>query len=112
VQENACRVGLGAKEWRWPTSEPHSKEFPDLNKAPNQILGGGGANSQEERKNPGKNMEVGNPISNTFNYCNFFQISTYFELFKRFQVKTGLTDLCSLRLIACLIAITPELLFG
>jgi hypothetical protein len=62
VQENACRVGLGAKEWRWPTSEPHSKEFPDLNKAPNQILGGGGGtNSQEERKIQ-KNMEVGNPI--------------------------------------------------
>jgi hypothetical protein len=104
-------VGPGAKEWRWPTSEPHSKEFPDLNKAPNQILGGK-TNSQGERKNPGKNMEVGNLIYNTFHYCNFFQISTYFELFKRFQVKTGLTDLCSLSLIACLIAITPELLFG
>jgi hypothetical protein len=43
-------VGLGAKEWRWPTSEPHSKEFPDLNKAPNQILGGGGQIARKRGK--------------------------------------------------------------
>jgi hypothetical protein len=41
VQENAWCVGPGAKEWMWPTSGPHSKEFPDLNNAPNQILGEG-----------------------------------------------------------------------
>jgi hypothetical protein len=29
-------------------------------------------------------LEVGNLIWNTFHYCNFFQISTDFELFKRF----------------------------
>jgi hypothetical protein len=36
----ACRKMPGAKGWRWPTSGPHSKGFPELNKAPNQILGG------------------------------------------------------------------------
>jgi hypothetical protein len=41
------------KDWRWPTSGPHSKEFPNLNKAPNQILVGK-TNSQVERKNPKK----------------------------------------------------------
>jgi hypothetical protein len=90
MQENAWRVGPGAKEWRWLTSGPHSKEFPNLNKAPNQILVGK-TNSQVERKNPGKIMEVENLIWNTFYYCNFFQISTDFEIFKRFQVKVSLT---------------------
>jgi hypothetical protein len=47
-------------------------------------------------------MEVGNLIWNIFPYCNFFQISTDFEIFKRFQVKAGLTDLCSYRPIATL----------
>jgi hypothetical protein len=71
------------------TSGPHSKEFLDLNKAPNQILVVK-TNSQEERKNLRKIMEVGNPIWNTFYYCNFFQIFTNFELFKRFQVNVSL----------------------
>jgi hypothetical protein len=45
-------------------------------------------------------VEVGNPIYNTFHYCNFFQIYTDFELIRRFQIKADLTDLCSNRLIA------------
>jgi hypothetical protein len=36
-------------------------------------------------KNPGIFMEVGNPILNTFNIGNFFQVSTYFELIQRFK---------------------------
>jgi hypothetical protein len=56
-------------------------------------------------------VEVGNPNWNTFNYYNIFQISTDFQLFKRFQVKAGLTDLCSYRLIATLFANLPELHF-
>jgi hypothetical protein len=40
------------------------------------------------------------------------QISTEFELFKRFQVKAGLTDLCSYRLISTLFPNQPELQFG
>jgi hypothetical protein len=47
---------------------------------------------------------VVNQIWNTFHYYNFFQFSTDFELFKRFQVKSSLTELCLLSLIACLIA--------
>jgi hypothetical protein len=35
-----------------------------------------------------------------------------FELLKRFRVKTGLTELCSHKLIATLIANPPELHFG
>jgi hypothetical protein len=35
-----------------------------------------------------------------------------FELFERFQVKAGLTDLCSYRLIVTLIPNRPELHFG
>jgi hypothetical protein len=31
-----------------------------------------------------KFMEVLNPFWNTFHYCNFFQISMDFEIFKRF----------------------------
>jgi hypothetical protein len=36
------------------------------------------------RKNLEKLMGVGNPIWNTFQYYNFFQIFTDFELFQRF----------------------------
>jgi hypothetical protein len=57
-------------------------------------------------------VEVGNPICNTFQYCNVFQISTNFELFKRFRVTAGLTEMCSHRLIATIIANRPELHFG
>jgi hypothetical protein len=53
MKVNAWRVGLGVKEWRWLTSGPHSKEFPDLNKATNQILAGE-TNSHVEIKNLGK----------------------------------------------------------
>jgi hypothetical protein len=55
---------------------------------------------------------VGNPIWNTFHYGHIFQISTDFEIFKIFQVKTGLTDLCSIRLIATIFSNRLELLFG
>jgi hypothetical protein len=64
------------------------------------------------RKNLRKFGEVGNPIWNTFYYLNLFQISTDFELFKRFWVKAGLTELCSHRLVATLIANPAELHFG
>jgi hypothetical protein len=63
-------------------------------------------------KNPQKLVNVGNPIWNTFCYCNIFQISTDFELFKRFRVKHGSTELCSHRLIPTLITNPPELHFG
>jgi hypothetical protein len=56
--------------------------------------------------------EVENPIQNNFHYCNFFQISTEFELFRRFWFKAELTKLWSHRLIATLIANAPELHFG
>jgi hypothetical protein len=59
-----------------------------------------------------KFMGVGNPIWNTFHYCNFFQISTDFELFKRFEVKDGLTEMGSYMLIVTPIANPPELHFG
>jgi hypothetical protein len=54
----------------------------------------------------------GNLMWNTFYYCNFFQFSMDFELFKRFWVKAELTELNSDRLIAILIANPPELQFG
>jgi hypothetical protein len=57
-------------------------------------------------------MEARNSIWNIFHYCNFLQISTNFELIKRFRVKTGLTDLCSYRLIATLFSTRPKHLFG
>jgi hypothetical protein len=41
-------------------------------------------NIYKSNKNPGNIVEVGNLICNTFQYCNVFQISTDFELFKRF----------------------------
>jgi hypothetical protein len=48
---------------------------------------------------------------NTFCYYNFLQIATDFELFQRFWAKAGLTELCSHRLIATLIANPLELRF-
>jgi hypothetical protein len=69
-------------------------------------------NSYKENKNPRKYGVVGNPIWNTFHYCNFFQISTIFELIKRFRVKADSTDLCSYRLIATNFANQPDLHFG
>jgi hypothetical protein len=59
-----------------------------------------------------KFLEVGNPIWNTFPYYIFFQISIDFEIFKRFRVKAGLTDLCLYKLIATPIANAGELHFG
>jgi hypothetical protein len=59
-----------------------------------------------------KFMEVGNPIWNTSHYCNFFQIFTDFELFKRFEVKLGLTNLWSIKVLATAFANQPELHFG
>jgi hypothetical protein len=47
-----------------------------------------------------------------FFYCNFFQISTNFEIFNRFQVKSSLTELWSIKLVATAIANSPELNFG
>jgi hypothetical protein len=64
------------------------------------------------RKNLGKLMEVGNPIWNTFQYCNFFQIFTDFELFQRFRVKSSLTELWSISLVATAIETSPELKCG
>jgi hypothetical protein len=57
-------------------------------------------------------VAVGNIIWNNFCYCNFIQISTDFELFKRFRVKSELTKLCSHRQIATPIVNPPELHFG
>ena len=54
-------------------------------------------------------MEVEDPVWNTFCYWHFFQFSTDFELFKRFQVKFELTKLWSYKLIATAIANPPEL---
>jgi hypothetical protein len=59
----------------------------------------------------GKFVGVGNPIWNTLHYCNFFQISMDFEIFKRFRVKASLTEMCSYRLIATLLANPPNFLF-
>jgi hypothetical protein len=36
------------------------------------------------KEKSGKIVGVGNPIWNTFNYCNFFQNSMDFKIFKRF----------------------------
>jgi hypothetical protein len=54
-------------------------------------------------------MEVGNPIWNTFQYYNSFQILTDFELFQRFRVKSSLTELWSISLVATAIETSPEL---
>jgi hypothetical protein len=59
-----------------------------------------------------KFMEVGNSIWNTSHYCNFFQIFTDFELFKRFEVKLGLTNLWSIKVLATAFANQPELHLG
>jgi hypothetical protein len=64
------------------------------------------------RKNLVKFVDVGNPIWNTFHYCNFYQISTDSKLIKRFWVKVGLTDLCTNRLIATRFPNWPVLHFG
>jgi hypothetical protein len=56
--------------------------------------------AKNREKNPEKIVDVGNPIWHIFHYCNIFQISTDFEIFKRFPVKAALTNLCSIRLIA------------
>jgi hypothetical protein len=55
---------------------------------------------------------VGNLIWNNFHHCIFFQISTDFELFKRFHLKVALTEMCSYKLIATPIANPGELYFG
>jgi hypothetical protein len=57
-------------------------------------------------------VEVENPIWNTVCYCNFFQIFTDFEIFNRFQVKSSLTELWSIKLVPTAIANPPELNFG
>jgi hypothetical protein len=57
-------------------------------------------------------VEVGNPIWNTFCYCNFFQLSTDFEIFNRFRVKSSLTELWSIKLVVTAIETPPELNFG
>jgi hypothetical protein len=54
---------------------------------------------------------MGNPIWSIFHYCNFFQISTDFELFENFQVKAGLIEMDSYMLIATPIANPTELHF-
>jgi hypothetical protein len=72
----------------------------------------GRKNSSKVRKIPGKFVEVVNQIWNTFHYYNSFQFSMDFELFKRFQVQVGLTEMCSYKLIAIPIANSGELHFG
>jgi hypothetical protein len=47
-----------------------------------------------------------------FSLLTFFQFSTDFELFQRFQVKLDLTKLWSIKLIARAITNPPELNFG
>jgi hypothetical protein len=84
--------------------------FPNKNKPKFRILPM--KNRYKMGKTLEKFMDVGNLIYNTFHYYNFFQISTDFEIFKTFQVKTGLTDLCSIGLIATIFSNRPELLFG
>jgi hypothetical protein len=65
-----------------PDGPPLINGFQILNKPINLF------SMQENRKQMWKNLEkfleIGNPISNTFCYCIFFQISTNFELIKRF----------------------------
>jgi hypothetical protein len=80
--------------------------FPKSNKPKIELKHG--KNIFEVRKNSENSVEVGNPIWTTFFYYNFFQISMDFELFKRFRVKAGLTEMCSHRLIATPIANPPE----
>jgi hypothetical protein len=55
--------------------------------------------------------EEGVIVNNFYNY-NLLRFSTNFELFQRFQAKAGLKDLCSLSLIASLIANRPGFHFG
>jgi hypothetical protein len=63
-------------------------------------------------KNLRKFEELGNQFWNTFHYCNFFQISTDFEIFQRFLVKFELTKMCSDKLNPNTITNPPELNFG
>jgi hypothetical protein len=79
-----CSVNQGAAPGdtiaaRWA---PLISGFQILNKPINLF------SMRENRKQMWKNLEtfleIGNPISNTFCYCIFFQISTNFELIKRF----------------------------
>jgi hypothetical protein len=57
-------------------------------------------------------VEVGNEMWNTFHNWHFFQIFTDFELFQRFRVKSSLTELWSIKLVATAIETPPELNFG
>ncbi len=52
------------------------------------------------RKIPRKFVEKEGVIWNNFCNCNFFWFSSDFELSKRFQVKIGLTEMWSYKLIA------------
>jgi hypothetical protein len=90
---------------------PHMSEYFKYRKNP-KISSLHRKNRYKVRKNLGKFMEVGNPIWNTFQYCNFFQIFTYFELFQRFRVKSSLTELWSIKLVVTAIETPPELNFG
>jgi hypothetical protein len=54
-------------------------------------------------------VKLGNPIWSNFCYCNFFQLSTDFEIFNRFRVKSSLTELWSISLVATAIETSPEL---
>jgi hypothetical protein len=49
---------------------------------------------------------------NKFGYWNFFQNSMDFELFTRFRVKAGLTEICSNKLVATTIANLSKLKVG
>jgi hypothetical protein len=51
-------------------------------------------------------------IWNNFCNCNFFWFSTDFEIFNRFRVKSSLTELWSISLVATAIETSPELHCG
>jgi hypothetical protein len=57
-------------------------------------------------------MKLGNPVWSNFCYCNFFQLSTDFEIFNRLRVKSSLTELWSISLVATAIETSPELHCG
>jgi hypothetical protein len=84
-------VGHGVPLWRGATAVPPRAANPGAacgslatDRRPHMSAN---FKYQKTRKFPPsqeKLMEVGNPIWNTFQYCNFFQIFTDFELFQRF----------------------------
>jgi hypothetical protein len=110
-----CRPGQPIRVRRvaaWPlTGGPHMSGIFQFQKT-SPIAFPHKKNRYKVRKILIKFMEVGNPIWNTSHYCNFFQIFMDFELFKRFEVKLGLTNLWSIKVLATAFANQPEIHFG